>query len=447
MHVATQRLLFGASSRLTEVFPSLGARLLDATLRPTLGSEALIARFERRNRATMLRVRAFRRFLVLPDIHIGDAVLTQPALTAIRDFFPHAEIDYAVNRAMVPVVDGNPDATRVIPLFSGGAQPSATDVAALRALIREGRYDLCLSFTSLLEPEEQADPQQPLVSVMTHGATIIRDEGDPTRINHFSFQDYRFVRGLLGMVARPVRAEAFPGLRTTFSDQAIEGARAFADGLGLPSGAPVVILNPDGASPYARVPFDQQQTLLARLARDRPPEAAILVGEGHTEDGIGRRLVEALPAALRGRIHLIPQQLPLASYAALLDLADLFVTGDTGPLHLAAARRHSRNGTHRFRNRTAIVSIFGATLPRMSGYDSSRPGFLHSSQDAPSWCFHERAPCHNITCLNKLYKTCRAVRCFERLDLDAVARVAVAHIANVAARPAARPAAPQGILA
>ena len=433
MHSATQKLVFAATSRMTELFPVIGARLLDATVRPLAGSRALATLFTRRNRAIMRGVKSFRRFLVIPDIHIGDAVLTQPALTAVRDFFPDAEIDYVVSSAAAPLIEGNPDATRILPAFSGGSFPSLTDVAALRELIREGRYDLCLSFSSLLEPQEQADLAQPFVSIMSHGATIVRNERDPAEINHFSYQHYRFVRGVLAMAARPVREERYRGARATLSDEAIEGARHFAARSRLVPEAPLVMFNPDGASPYTRMPFESQHALLRRIARDTPAEATILVGAGHTDEGIGQRLVDAMPAARRSKIRIIPRRLPLAAYAALLDLADVFVTGDTGPLHLAAARRYSRSGAHTFRNRTAVVSFFGATLPRMSGYDSSQPGYLPANQDAPSWCFHAASRCHNITCLNKLYKTCRVVRCFEHLDVAAVADVVVSHLAGLAA--------------
>ena len=437
MHSTAQKLVFAGTSRLTQLFPRAGARLLDASLRPVLGSRALTARFTRRNRAIMRRVKTFTRFLVIPDIHIGDAVLTQPALAGVRDFFPDAEIDYVVSAAAAPLIGGNPDATRVLPLFSGGTFPSLTDVAALRELIREGRYDLCLSFSSLLEPEEQAGPAQPLISVMSHAATIVRNESDRAQINHFSYQHYRFVRSVLSMVARPVREEHYRGARTTLSDEAVEAARHFAAQARLVPGAPVIMVNPDGASPFTRMPFERLHALLRRIARDTPPEATILLGAGHTDEGIGQRLVDALPAARRAKIRIIPRRLPLAAYAALLDLADVFVTGDTGPLHLAAARRYSRSGSHQFRNRTAVVSFFGATLPRMSGYDSAQPGYLPANQDAPSWCFHAPSRCHNVTCLNKLYKTCPVVRCFDRLDVEELAGVVVSQVAEAAAPAAA----------
>jgi len=427
VNTRAQKLAFAGASRLTDAAPRLGARFLDASLRLLLGSRALIALFTRRNRVIMRRVKAFRRFLVIPDIHIGDGVLTQPALAAVRDFFPDAEVDYVVNRTVAPLIEGHPDASRVLPIFSGGMFPSPADVAALRELIRAGRYDLCLGFSSLLEPEEQADPSQPFVTILSHGATLVRNEGDPAEINHFSFQDYRFVRGVLATAARPVRPESYRGTRTIFSDEAVEEARRFADRAGVAPGAPVVMYNPDGASRYTILPFESQVALVRRIAE--AADAIILVGAGHTEAGIGQRLVEALPEALRRRIRIIPPIMSLAAYAALIDLADIFVTGDTGPLHLAASRRYSRTGSHWFRNRTAVLSIFGATLPRMSGYDSSRPGFLPTNQDAPSWCVLAGSRCHNITCLNKLYKTCRAVRCFERLDVSALAAAVVSHLA------------------
>jgi ADP-heptose:LPS heptosyltransferase len=433
MHSAAQKLVFAGTSRLTEVLPATGARLLDASLRPVLGSPALTALFARRDRATMRRVTGFRRFLVIPDIHIGDAVLTQPALTAVRDFFPDADIDYAVNAGAAPLVEGNPDASRVLPLFSGGAFPSLTDVAALRESIRNGRYDLCLSFSSLLEPQEQAGPTQPVVSVMSRGPTIVRNERDPAPVNHFSYQHYQFVRSVLSMAARPVREERFPGIRITLTDDAIEGARHFAAQARLVPRAPLIVLNPDGASPYTRLPFEDLRGLLSRISRDTPAETTILVGAGHTAEGIGERLADTLPAAQRAKVRIIPRRLPLATYAALLDLADVFLSGDTGPLHLAAARRYARAGSHVFRNRTAVLSFFGATLPRMSGYDSSQPGYLDSNQDAPSWCFHAPSRCHNLTCLNKLYKTCGTVRCFENLEVTAVADVVVAHLADLGA--------------
>lgn len=446
-----QRIAFAATSRLTEVFPVLGARLLDAAIRPVAGSRALGALFRRRNRRVMRRVRAPRRFLVIPDIHIGDAVMTQSALAAVRDFFPDAQIDYAVNRMVAPLLVGHPDATRVLPLFSGAQFPTPADLEGLRSAIASGAYDLCLSFGSFMDPGDIAPPGQPFVSFLSHAATIMRNERDARQVNHFSYQYYLFVRGVLAMAARPVREERYPGNRVIFSDEAAAEASRFAAEAGLGPESRVVLINPDGGCRFTLLPFEHQAALVARLAGEAPPGTAILLGAGHSWQGIGQRLVDAVPAGLRERLRIIPKAMSLEAYAALMDWADVIVTGDTGPLHLAAARRYARSGRHPFRNRSAVLSLFGATIPRFSGYDSSQPGYLAANQDAPSWCYVASSPCRNVTCLNKYFKTCRTVRCFEGVGVAELAARVVTQLratprpaSGLPPRVAARDPRPQG---
>ena len=431
-----QRIAFAATSRLTELLPSTGARLLDATLRPTLGSRLLSAWFARRNRSEVRKVRSWRRFLVIPDIHIGDAVLTQSALSALRDFFPDAEIDYVVNRMVAPLIQGNPEASRIIPIFSGAQFPTADDLAALRGVIQGGDYDLCWSFGSFLDAANVAPHGSPFLSFMSCAPALVRNEDDDSEINHFSYQFYRFVRDTLATVARPIRPDRYLGVRTTHSDAAVEEAGRYATEAGLSPGKPVVMVNPDGACRFTLLPFEAQAALLERVADTAPPGTVILLGAGHSWAGVGHRLVEAVPERLRGRLRIIPKQLPLEAYAALVDLADVFISGDTGPLHLAAAWRHSRTGRHLFRNRTAVLSLFGATVPRMSGYDSGRPGYLPANQQAPSWCYQAGSPCRNLSCLNKYFKTCRTVRCFEQVDVAGLAELVTSHLAVASRKPA-----------
>jgi heptosyltransferase-1 len=431
VNLTTQKLVFAGTSRLTDLFPVAGGRLLDTTIRPIYGNRAVAAFYARRNRREVRRMRGFQRFLVIPDVHIGDAVMSQSWVMALRDLFPSAEIDYVVNRSVAPLIEGHPDATRIIPLLSGATFPTAADLEGLRGLITEGRYDLCLCSCTFLEPGDIAPPTQPFLHFATHAAAILRNESDLTEINHFSYQGYRFVRDLLSAVADPVREDRFPGVRTTYADAVIEESGRFVAESGLAGDAPLVIVNPDAASKYTMLPFERQAVLLRTLAEGVPRDTLILLGAGHTAAGIGERLVASLPAASRARARIIPPSLPLAVYSALIDRADVFISGDTGPLHLAAARRYSRSGRHSFRNRTAVLSVFGATPPRMSGYDSAKPGYLPANQDAPSWCFQAGSPCRNITCLNKLFKTCGTVRCFEEVDTAGVAAVVLRHLHQI----------------
>jgi hypothetical protein len=146
------------------------------------------------------------------------------------------------------------------------------------------------------------------------------------------------------------------------------------------------------------------------------------VGEGHSDPGMGQRLLSSLPLHLRTQAALVPSTLSATAYAALTDKVDAFVSGDTGPLHWAAARKVSRTQNRVFFNRTSVFCLFGATTPSMSGYDSKTPGFLPAWQDAESRTFISTPPCRNLTCMNKLYKNCVSPRCFEGLSASMVAQ-------------------------
>jgi ADP-heptose:LPS heptosyltransferase len=413
-----QHVVFDATSRLTNVFPRAGRKVLNGVFLFVSANPLLAAYFDLRNRRVVRRVRSFRRILVIPDIHIGDAILSQAAVTAMRDFFPDARVDLVLNKAALPLIAGNPEITRAIPLFSGGAVPSEEVVQAVHHEVEREAYDLCLNLCPYIRDREIRPDGRGVINIMSRTPTIVGNEWRTTPVNHLAYHMYRLPRDLLRCRNRPARKKVFQGVRLTLGDKAIEGARSFAAGAGAGDERPVVMFNPDAASPFTRMPFDVQAALLARLAESG---ALILLGEGHTDAGIGRRLRDGLPPRARRAVRLVPASLPLEVYSALIDWSDVFISGDTGPLHLAAARKHARSGRRVFRNRTAVLSVFGATPARMSGYDSTRTGFLPACQDAPSWTYVAGSPCRNITCLNKIYKTCTRVRCFERFDVERVA--------------------------
>jgi len=414
-----QKIFFDGASRLTRSFPSVGSHLLDLTVRPLVGNHVLALLFQNHNERVIRQIKSFRRFLVVPDIHIGDSVMTQAALTGLRDFFPDAEVDYVVNKAAYPLISGNPEASRVLPLFNSGTFPSRAELGAIRRLTADSGYDLCLNFCPYLRDRDVVSNGNAIINFMSSAPDIILNETHPGRINHFLYQHYRFTRNLFLLVARPARRKPFKGVRLTFSDAAVEAAREFVSAAKLPPGQPTIFINPDTGSPYTRMPFEKQAELLARLAG---LEVVILLGEGHTDAGIGARLRQRVPLPLQSKIKIIPAELSLEAYSALIDFSDIFISGDTGPMHLAAVRRYSRTGRYPFRNRTAVLCTFGATPARMSGYDSFQPGYLPANQDAPSWSFVFESSCRNITCLNKMYKTCRVIRCFEEADVEGLFR-------------------------
>jgi ADP-heptose:LPS heptosyltransferase len=435
MDPTLQKTLFHLSSSLTERFPRTGARCLDTALVPLLAHPWLEAWFRRRNRAVLDRLDQLRRVLVLADVHLGDAVMLEGLVMAIRDFFPEAEIHYVISRSSRPFLEGHPDVSRLWPVYTGSPLASDRDLAAVGELIAGG-FDLVVNACPSFVPGRPLPERTPVLDFLTHAPCLVRNEYAPAEPNHFLFQSHRFLADLLRERWPCRRPAEVRGARVFLDDPAVDAADAFADSARAQGNEAWVLLNPDGASPYTRPPEAFLSALLRRLTAGG---ALVLVGEGHTDAGVGLRLQEALPAALRARTRSVPATLPAPAYAALLDRVDVFVSGDTGPLHWAAARKVSRTGWRQFRNHTTVYSLFGATPARMSGYDSSAAGFLPAWQDAPSAVFQSQAPCRNITCLNKLHKTCRNPRCFEGCSPDLVADAVLARLGELQASGPSRP--------
>ncbi len=154
----------------------------------------------------------------------------------------------------------------------------------------------------------------------------------------------------------------------------------------------------------------------------------MLLARGRSWPGIEEMLLKTLTPALRLRVTVVPE-VEAGVYASLVDMSDVFISGDTGPVHIAAARKQCRDG--KARNRVAVVTVVGSTDPQTYCYDSLQKGYIRAAQGAPSRCFAAAAPCRNITCLNKYGKSCRTVRCFLKLDTAPVEAFVQKHLASL----------------
>lgn len=404
-----QASFFRFTSRFTQWFPHNGAKLLDGFFFPLLSNEFLLRHFQNKNLKLLKTIRSFRRLLVIADIHIGDAVLAQTAVSALKDFFPEAQVDFAVKKSMEGLVGGHPDLSQVWPIFTGGQFPNGADILGIQELSAE--YDAVFNFCPFFQ-ENHFSKESRVFHVTSHVPVFARNERRPDPPNHISYQVHRFIYDLLSPLFPIRRARLFENPQVFLSPAAIREANDFMQSFTPPDGEPVVFLNPDTASLFTQIPFRFQAEILKSLA-DLP--CRILLGEGHTDRGIGEKLLWTLPLLKRDRVRLVPAGFSLETYTALIDQSDLFLSGDTGPLHLAAARKTDESGKRQLRNRTAVFSVFGATPPHFSGYDSG-PGFLESGQDAPAKAYQSESSCRNITCVHKMAKVCDANGCFEDLD-------------------------------
>lgn len=276
---------------------------------------------------------------------LGDIVHTIPAAAAIRKAYPDARIDWAVDvrhRELVDLVSG---IDRVVALEStsvGGW------VEAVRRL-RQARYDVALDLQGLMKSAvlARASGARRVVGfsiwhLREKAARPFYSETDghtpqPRSVGHVIFKNLRLLR-TIGIDEQTV---AFPLARP--ESAALDRVRA-----DVGNATPFALLNPGAAWPNKRWPARQFADIAAFLRDVRGLQSIVLWGPA--EQALAREVVEASDGSAR-----LAPPTTIAELLSLTQAASLIVSGDTGPLHIAAAAG------------TPIVALFGPTDPSRNG--------------------------------------------------------------------------------
>ncbi len=279
------------------------------------------------------------RVLVVRLGSLGDLVHTLPAVAALRRAHPGRDIDWLVDATHRGFLELVPDVTAIVPL---GGRSARAWIDARRAL-RERRYDAAVDFQGLLKSAA-------LARLSGARRVIGFDRGALRERAAAPFYTERIEVGEGGhVIQKNLRLAAALGARPgapEFPIAEVDSAparRAQAEVAG-----PYALLNPGAAWPNKRWPPDRFGRL-ARILRDRHGLASIVLwgpGEG--------TLARGVLAFADGAARLAPET-SWRDVVALARGARLIVSGDTGPLHVAAAVG------------VPAVGLYGPTNPRRNG--------------------------------------------------------------------------------
>lgn len=322
-----------------------------------------------------------RRVLLLRLERIGDLLMTLDAIEAVRQLFPAADVDLVVgswNRELAGLIPGLHEVrTLDAPwLARGSADASWWGMLGFARSLRSRGYDLAINFEGDIRSNAILATSGAPVRVgfpQAGGGAFLtaQVEHDPDR--HTASNAVALVAraaAIAGDREGEARLTALAGRIATSTDTRIPPDRRAAAG-GVPGHWPRLSLPAEalaradrliGAGGRSRAPIgvhagggrEIKQWHPARfgevastLARERD---AAIVFTGNAGD---RAIVaEARRAVAPGvPVIVLPEDLDLVTLAALLARLEVLVTGDTGPMHLAAAMG------------TPIVAVFGPSMP------------------------------------------------------------------------------------
>jgi len=289
-----------------------------------------------------------RRVLVLRLERIGDLLMTHAALALLRERLPSAEIDLAVGSWNGPLARAMAVANRVDLLDAPWLARDRPGVpwARLREQAREWRrhgYDLAIN----LEPDIRSNlllwwsgaPRR--VGYFTGGGGALLTDAaayDPAR--HTQDNAMRLVG-----IAAPGAAAA-PSARPVLQLPGVAHERA-RELLAPVAGALCVGMHASGGRPVKQWHAARFAEVAGKLGREY---GAVIVLTGAPADAAIVGEVEAgIPAGVR--VLNLCGQADVLELAAVLERLAVFVTGDTGPMHVAAAVG------------TPVVALFGPSVP------------------------------------------------------------------------------------
>jgi len=277
-----------------------------------------------------------RNILVIDFGQLGDVVLSLPALAAIRHKFPRARVTVAVGRAAAAVVELAGVADEVLAVDRVGLRdgPKVLSVFRVGKLVkdvRRRRFDFVIDLHSLSEtnllgflsgapqrlyarrPGRSLDylsnfrPQPPVEDRSKHAIDRYLDVLKPLRV---------------GEVARAPRLPA-----REEDGRAVEELLRKA-GAGLE--APLVGIFPGAGHPSRRWPLERFAELAWALMRNDAVRVVLFAGP--EERAVVREARAAFPPST-----VVLDRLTIPQLAAAAARLSVFVSNDTGPMHIAAA--------------------------------------------------------------------------------------------------------------
>ena len=317
------------------------------------------------------------RVLIVRLGSLGDLVHTLPALAELRDAWPDAEIDWVVEQVHADFLALVPNLSQVVVL---GERTAAGWWEVIRTL-RARKYDIAIDLQGLIKSASLARFSS-AKRVVGFNAEALREraarlfysetvEVDDRR--HVIEKNLALVRGLIG----PALAQATAGQNdwrfhlTEPSSPALASLRS--QGVGE-----FAVLNPGAAWPNKRWPPDSFAAISLFIHDTYGWTPVVLWGPGE------RDIAQSICDATGGVARVAPST-KLADLVAIARAAKLFVSGDTGPTHIAGATG------------TPIVALFGPTSPERNGpwdprdisiskYESCSCHYKRACQVEGQWC-------------------------------------------------------------
>ncbi len=328
----------------------------------------------------------YKRILLIRTDRIGDVLLTTPAIEAVRKKFPQAHISVMVRPYTKDIVDENPYVDEVILYDKYGKDKSITANYLFSRKLKKRKFDIAVIFhptnrthllTYLAAIPMRIGYDRNMPFLLTNRIKHTKQSGD----RHESDYAMEVLKPLgiaaseKGKLHMPIKMSSENSINALFATK------------GIGKNDKIIVFHP-GASCKSKIwPADRFAQVADKIIQDFQVKIMI-VGGNDQKDIVAASAMEKY--MLQPASSLIGK-LSISELASCLKRASLFISNDSGPIHIACAVE------------TPSVVIFGRSLPGLAPKRwepcSGNNAILHKDVGCLSSCLAHNCQ-RSFACLN-----------------------------------------------
>ena len=333
------------------------------------------------------KLRSSKRILIFNVNWLGDVLFSTATIRNIRRNFPEGFIACCIPGRCYQVLEGNPYLDEIIVFDEKHSHKTIAGKIAFIRFLRAKQFDTVVflhrSFSRALICRLAGIRNR--VGYVTRKRGFLLTEKIPSPDPHTLHRIEYYLEVIKGAGFRvdskhldfPVSARDRRLSDDFLAHHEIEGDDRF------------IVLNPGGNWLPKRWPLWKWAALADRIIAELG-EKVVFTGAGKDQP-----LVEKIIKQMRSSAISACGELNLKQLAALAQRSDVFITGDSGPLHIANAAGASR-----------IIALFGPTSPGLTGpYPLDNAIIIQKSVGCPVPCYQQM---------------CKGHRCMQAISVDEV---------------------------
>ena len=342
---------------------------------------------------------------------IGDAVMTTPAVHTIRENFPKAEITMLAVPWVADIFRLSPDVDQVLVYDKKELYPGRIKgVIRLAKHLRQYRFDATILLQNAFEaafiawmagiPLRAGYNRDGRGLLLTHGVDLTPEIRAQHQVHY-----YQMLLAGLGLDLGP------DPLRLPLSDELTVWATGYIEGLKgqgpfstkdgqtltarsispeVSAAIPVIGFNPGAAyGPAKRWPAEKFGQLAALIAHHYGESGCLVLVFGTKDDTEAALAIKEFSIRTPAHVVDMTAKTTLPQVMALIRCCNVFVTNDSGLMHVAAALE------------TPTVAIFGSTDHIATGPFSERAVVIRKEMEC-SPCLQSECPRKHLNCLEEI---------------------------------------------